>query len=93
MVWSFRAKALNYKRTWPEAWTSMCDAPNLMARVDEKPRMMCSFEEFHEMPYRGPVLPYMMSGRHKVKRAATSETKGELCFYQNSGNDHASDCS
>ena len=89
----FPAKALNYERTWPEAWTWMCDALNLMARVDEKPGMMCSFEKFHGRPYRGPVLPYMMPGRHKVKRAAKSEPKGEPCFYLNSGNDHASDCS
>ena len=30
------AKALVYGRTWPEAWTWMCDAFNTMARVDEK---------------------------------------------------------
>ena len=89
----FPAKALNYDRMWPEAWTWMCDAFNLMARVDEKPGMLCSFEKFHERPYRGPVLPYMMPGRHKVKRVAKSEPKGEPRFYLNSGNDHASDCS
>ena len=89
----FPAKALNYERTWPEAWAWMCDALNLMARVDEKPGMMCFFEKLLERPFRGPVLPYMMPGRHKVKRAAKSEPKGERCFYLNSGNDNASDCS
>ena len=74
------AKAINYERTWPEASTWMCDALNLMARVGEKPGMMCSFEKFHERPYRGPVLPYKMPGRHKVKRAAISEPKGKPCF-------------
>ena len=88
----FSAKTLDCGRTWPEAWTWMCDALNIMARVDDKPAMMCSFEKFHGRPYRGPVLPYMMPGRHKVKRTVKSEPKGEPCFYLNSGNDHASDC-
>ena len=89
----FPAKALNHERTWPGAWTWMCDALNLMVRVDQKPGMMCSFDKCNEKPYRGCVLPCMMPGRHKVKRVAKSESKGEPCFYLNSGNDHASDCS
>ena len=43
----FPAKALDYGRTWPEAWTWMCNALNIMARVDEKPAMMCYFQKFH----------------------------------------------
>lgn len=72
------AKALDDGRMWPEAWTWMCDPLNLMARVDEKPGTMCSVEESHERPYRGPVMPYMMPGRHKVKRTVTSELTGEV---------------
>ena len=87
----FPFKALNYDRTWQETWTWICDGLNLMARLDEKPGMMCSFEKINRRPYRGPLLPYMMPGRHKVKRAAKSERKGEPCFYLNSGNDNASD--
>lgn len=34
---NFPAKALDYGRSWPEAWTWMCDAFNAMAWVDEKP--------------------------------------------------------
>ena len=71
----------------------MCDALNFKARADEKPDMMCSFEKFHKRPYRGTVLSDMMLGRHKPKQATTSEPKGELCFYLNSGNNHASDSS
>ena len=71
----------------------MCDALNLMAWVDEKPGMMCAFEKFHERPYRGPVLPNIMSEGHKAKRVVKSESKGELCFYLNFGNVYASDCS
>lgn len=41
----------------------------------------------------GPILPYVMSERHKVKRAATLEPEGEPCFHRNFGNDHASDWS
>jgi len=48
------AKALDYGRMWLEAWTSMCDAFNIMARVDEKPDMTSSFEKFHGRRYRGP---------------------------------------
>ena len=47
-------KALDYGRTWPEAWTWMCDAFTIMARVDEKPDMTSSFEKFHGRRYRGP---------------------------------------
>ena len=36
----FPANAHNYERTWPEAWTWVCDAFNLMARANEKPGMM-----------------------------------------------------
>ena len=88
----FLAKALDYGPSRPEAWTWMCDALNTMARVDEKPAMMCTFEKFHGRPHRGLVLPYMMPGRHKVKRAVKLEPKGEPCFYLSSGNDHASSC-
>ena len=50
----FPAKALDYGRTWPEAWTCMCDAFNIIVRVDDKPDMTCSFERFHGRRYRGP---------------------------------------
>ena len=40
----FSSKALEYARTWRDAWTWMCDALNLMVRGDEKPGMMPSFE-------------------------------------------------
>ena len=53
----FLFKTINYDGTWPEACSWMCHALNLMVRLDEKPGMMCSCEEFHERPYRGPVLP------------------------------------
>lgn len=32
----------------------MCDAPDLMVLVDEKPGMMCSFDKFLVKPYWGP---------------------------------------
>ena len=35
----------------------------------------------------------MMPGRRRVKRAVKTDPKVEPCFYLNSGNDHASDCS
>ena len=72
----FPAKALSYKRTWPEAWTWMCDALNIMVHVEEKPGMMCSFGSSPKGLTEAPCLN-MMAGCHKVKRAATSEPKGE----------------
>ena len=68
----------------------MCVPLNLMARLDEKVGMVCSFEKFHEKPYRGPVLLCMIQGRHKVKWAAKAERKGKPCFYVNYNNDDAS---
>lgn len=61
---------------------------NLMARVDENPGMMCSFDNFHERPYKRPVLPCMMPGRHKHKWVPTKE---EPWFHLDFGNDYASD--
>ena len=87
------AKAPQYERTWPEAWAWMFNALNLMARMDDNSGIMCSLEKFHDRPYKVPVPPYMTPGRHKVKRAATSEPKGESFFYLSSGNDHVSDFS
>ena len=71
----------------------MCDALNIMARVDDNPDMACSSEKFHERRYRDLVLPNMMPGRRRVKRAVKTDPKVEPCFYLNSGNDHDSDCS
>lgn len=62
-----------------------------MAGVDDKLGLICSFEKFHGRPERGPVLPYMMPGRHKLKRGVKSKPKNEPCFYLSSGKDHASD--
>ena len=81
------AKALDFGRTWPEALTWMCDALNIMARADEKPGMMCSFEKSYGRAYRRAVLPNMMPRHHEVKRAVKSEPKGESCFYISSGNE------
>ena len=65
----FPAKALDYGRTWPDAWTWMCEALSTIARVNEKPEMTSSFEKFHERRYMRHVLPYMMPGRRSVNRA------------------------
>ena len=89
----FPAKALDYGRTWPETWTWMCDALNIMARVDENPDMTSAFETFHGWRYRGLAVPHMMPGRRRVKRAVKSDPEGQHRFYLNSGNDHATDCS
>lgn len=54
--------------------------------------MMCSFEPPREQWYRGPVLPYIMLGHHKVKWAVKSKLKGKPCFHLKPGSDHASGC-
>ena len=43
----FPVKTLDFARTWPDAWTWMCDALNIRVRVDEAPGMMCYIEKFH----------------------------------------------
>ena len=70
----------------------MCDALNIMARVDGKPDMMCSSEEFHGRRYRGPVLLYMMPEHCSVKRAVKLDPKGKVCFDLNPGTYHTMDC-
>lgn len=64
----------------------MYDALNIIARVDEKPGMMCSLYKFHGRLYRSPVVPYICPGRHRVKPAFTSETRGKSGVYGNAGN-------
>ena len=76
---------LYYERTWPEAWTWMFDALDLMARIDENPGMMHSIEMFHERTFKGSVFAFMMPRCHNVKPAAKAKPKGEPYFFLNSG--------
>lgn len=69
----------------------MYNVLNAMTRVNKKPSMMCSFEKFHERPYRGTVLPYMMPSCHKIEQVVELESKGDIFFYLNPGNGHVSD--
>lgn len=58
----------------------MCSDIDLMVWVDKKPGNMHSFEKFHERISKGRVLPYMMPGRHEIKRTATSDPKSDPVF-------------
>lgn len=41
------ARSYTYVRTWSEAWTWVCDALNIMDRIDEKTAIIRPFEKLH----------------------------------------------
>lgn len=71
----------------------MCDALYLLARMNQTPVMVLSFENFHAKPYRRGMLPYLIPENDKDKRAIKSEPNRAPCFNLNPGNDHASNSS
>lgn len=53
---------------------------NPMARVVEKPGMMYTFKQFHERPYRGPVVPKHGAGTPQGHAAGQDGAEGGTLF-------------
>ena len=70
-----------------EAFSWMNDCINISARVDDKPDMLCPWEKLYGRRPTSLVLPFMI--RH-ANRKTTMHSKGEKCFYLNTGHDHYS---
>ena len=86
----FPQKALKWEAIWPEAYTWMNDCLNTLARVDEKPDMRCPWVKMYGRRSASRPLPFMMPGVRHTNRQTKAESKGERCFYLNTGNDHSS---
>ena len=86
----FPKKALIWDKIWPEAFSWMNDCINISARVDDKPDMLCPWEKLYGRRPTSLVLPFMMPGFRHANRKTKMHSKGESCFYLNTGHDHSS---
>ena len=65
----------------------MNDCINISARVDDKPDMLCPSEKLYGRQPTSLVLPFMMPGFRHANRKTKMHSKGERCFYLNTGHD------
>ena len=72
------------------AFTWMNDCLNITAAV-HKDDKRCPEEKLYGKWRVKQAWPFMMPGFRYRNRLTKMHDKGELCFYQNSGNDHSSD--
>ena len=86
----FPRKALIWDKIWPEAFSWIKDYTNISARVDNKPDMPCPWEKLYGRQPSSLVLPFMMPGFRHANRKTKMNSKGERCFYLNTGHDHSS---
>ena len=85
----FPRKALIWDKIWPEAFSWMKDCINISARVDDKPGMLCPWKKLYGRRPTSLVLPFMMPGFRHANRKTKVHSKGERCFYLNTGHDHS----
>ena len=83
-------KALIWDKTWPEAFSWMNDCINISARVDDKPDMLCPWEKLYGRRSTSLVFPFLMPGFRHANRKTKMHSKGERCFYLNTGHDRSS---
>ena len=86
----FPKKVLIWDKIWPEAFSWMNDCINISARVDDKPDILCPWEKLYGRRPTSLVLPFMMPGFRHANRKTKMHSKGERCFYLNTGHDHSS---
>ena len=86
----FPRKVLIWETKWPEAFSWMNCCINISARVDDKPDMLCPWEKLYGRRPTSLVLPFMMPGFRHANRKIKMHSKGERCFYLNTGHDHSS---
>ena len=68
----------------------MNDCINISACVDDKPDMLCLWEKLYGRRPTSLVLQFMMPGFRHANRKTKMHSKGERCFYLNTGYDHFS---
>ena len=85
----FPAKANSWHQIWPEAFTWMNDCLNTTAQV-HTPDKLSPYERLYKKRPTNRLLPFMMPGSRHHNRKNKAESKGECCFFLNSGNNHFS---
>ena len=85
----FPSKALGWTAIWPEAFTRMNDCLNITVQA-HMPDKLCPWEKLYKRRATSLPLPFIMPGFHHRNRKNKTESKGERCFYLNTGNDHSS---
>ena len=85
----FPAKANSWHQIWPEAFTWMNDCLNTTAQA-HTPDKLNPFERLYKKRPTHRLLPFMMPGFRHHNRKNKAESKGEHCFFLNSGNNHSS---
>ena len=85
----FPAKANSWHQIWPEAFTWMNDCLNTTVQV-HTPDKLSPYERLYKKRPTNRLLPFMMPGVRHHNRKNKAESKGERCFFLNSGNNHSS---
>ena len=85
----FPAKANSWHQIWPEAFTWMNDCLNTTAQA-HTPDKLSFYERLYKKRPTNHLLPFMMPGFCHHNRKNKAESKGERCFFLNSGNSHSS---
>ena len=86
----FPRKARIWDKIWPEAFSWINDCINISVRVDDKPDMLGPWEKLYGRRPTLLVLPFMMPGFRHANRKTNMHSKGERCFYLNTGHNHSS---
>ena len=85
----FPAKVDSWHQIWPEAFTWMNDCLNTTAQA-HTPDKLSPYERLYKKRTTNRLLPFMMPGFRHHNRKNKAESKGERCFFVNSGNNHSS---
>ena len=85
----FPAKANSWHQIWPEAVTWINDCLNTTAQA-HTPGKLSPYERLYKKRPANRLLPFMMPGFRHHNRKNKAESKGERCFFLNSGNNHSS---
>ena len=85
----FPAKAISWHQIWPEAFTWMNDCLDTTAQA-HTPDKLSPYERLYKKRPTNRLLPFMMPGFRYHNRKNKAESKGERCFFLNSGNNHSS---
>ncbi|CAB1119977.1 unnamed protein product [Ectocarpus sp. CCAP 1310/34] len=85
----FPRKAMAWTTIWPKALAWMNDTLNMTAQA-HTPDKLCPWEKLYKRRATTLPLPFMMPGFRHRNRKNKTESKGERCFYLNTGNNHSS---
>ena len=85
----FPAKANSWHQIWPEAFTWMNGCLNTTVQV-HTPDKLSPYERLYKKRPTNRLLPFMMPDFRHHNRKNKAESKGERCFFLNSGNNHSS---